>query len=108
MHRSVRQRTLDEARTASAPKCDIALTVAVPDPTRLWEEAMSHLRNAGLDLQEILETIGDRSDPQIEDCLAVLLLPDRIAGCDLISFGFRRDPVPDSGRDAARRFRPMG
>ncbi|MGU3315163.1 hypothetical protein ACLBWH_06415 [Sphingomonas sp. M6A6_1c] len=110
MHRSVRQRTLDEARSASAPKCDIALTIAVPEPARLWEEAMSHLRRAGLDPQEILETIGDQSDPQIEDCLAVLLLPRRIAGCDLISFGLRQDPVHGSGtgKDPARSPHPIG
>jgi hypothetical protein len=93
MFRTVRQRTLDEARTASALRCDIALTVAIPDPARLWEEAMAHLRASGLDADEIMETIGGRSDPQIEDCLAVLLLPDQIAGCDLISFGLQQDPV---------------
>ena len=102
MHRSVRQRTLDEARTASALKCDIALTIAVPDPARLWDEAMAHLRGSGLDLEEILETIGDRADPQIEDCLAVLLLPDRIAGCDLLSFGLRQDAAQDGGTEATQ------
>lgn len=93
MHRSVRQRTLDEARAASAMKCNVELTVAVCDPVLLWEEARGQLRRAGLAANEISETIGDRTDPQIEDCLAVLLVPERIAGCDLLSFDLGQAPA---------------
>ncbi|EZP48669.1 hypothetical protein [Sphingomonas sp. RIT328] len=89
MYRSLRQRTLDEARTAAAVTCDIALTVAIPEPGWLWAAAQRHLLRTGLDAEAIVDTIGEESDPQIEDCLALLLVPEQIAGCDLVTIRLR-------------------
>lgn len=58
------------------------LRFSVEDRTALWDAAARQCaETAGLDHEEICEMIGPREDPQVEDCLMLLLAPSRIAGC---------------------------
>jgi len=74
---------------ADAPTFEIILTVAATDPSRLWDAAAARLRSAGLDTEDIHDTIGVRFDPRIEDCLTTLLVPPRIRGGDVLVFTIR-------------------
>lgn len=87
-----------EAFAERMERCmELKVRVAVAEPQLLWDVAAKHLGVAGLDDDAIVETIGSRYDPQIEDCLAIVLMPKRIDGCDLELFQIgqaqRADPV---------------
>ncbi|GAA4217442.1 hypothetical protein GCM10022253_16030 [Sphingomonas endophytica] len=65
---------------------EVRVQLAVTTPSRLWEGAALRLRQSGLHYDEIVETIGSVLDPQLEDCVAVMLMPGQIDGCTLELF----------------------
>lgn len=79
----------------------IFLKVAVESVSELWQAAaLSCVRNNDLTDADIADTIGPCEDPSIEDCLAMLALPDSIAGCRMIDFGLH--PGGEAGDALAR------
>lgn len=65
----------------------LTLELLVEDGARLWDAAAARYREGiGLSLAEVMETIGPREDPSIEDCLMTIALPDHVEGCTLTDF----------------------
>ena len=65
----------------------ITIALRVEDIGALWDAAAAQaLSIAGMTLDDVAETIGDRAAPQIEDCLTFLADPMRFAGCTPTNF----------------------
>lgn len=65
----------------------LTLEFSVEDSSRLWDAAAARYRKGvGLSLAEVMETIGPREDPSIEDCLMTIALPQGVEGCILTDF----------------------
>lgn len=61
-----------------------SLTISVRDPHILWRAAAAQaLAVTGLDQEDIEDVIGPMDDPQIADCLSILLTPATLSGCML-------------------------
>lgn len=68
----------------------VTLAISVDDVAALWAAAAEIcVRDAGLSADEVDETIGPREDPSIEDCLTILALPTRLAGCEVVDFSLK-------------------
>lgn len=60
----------------------LTLQIAVRDVDQLWRMAAARALATGeLDQDAVEEVIGPVDDPQIADCLAMLLVPSPVAGC---------------------------
>lgn len=65
----------------------VTLAISVDNAAALWAAAAAICaRDAGMSPDEVDETIGPREDPSIADCLTMLALPTRLAGCQIIDF----------------------
>lgn len=62
----------------------MALSLAIDDPARLWIAAATlAMAFPGMTMDDVVDTIGSREMPQIDDCLTMLLQPERFAGCTI-------------------------
>lgn len=87
--------------TAGTPatQFEFRLKLRVENPAALWQAAARRC-GSGIDpsfddIDDIVDLIGPPEDPSIADCLMVLALPDRIAGCTMTSVFL--DPEGDPG-----------
>jgi len=65
----------------------INLTLSVSDPQALWTAAAARLLAApDMSLDDVIDVIGPREDPSINDCIAMLAKPVALAGCDMDDF----------------------
>ncbi len=56
----------------------VSLSLSVTDPHALWSAAAACALTApGMTLDDVVETIGSEHDPDIADCIALLLLSPR-------------------------------
>jgi len=68
----------------------ISLSLSVDDPQALWAAAAAAgLASPGMSKDEVVDTIGSGEDPEIADCLMLLLQPPRIAGVAFDDFTCR-------------------
>lgn len=73
----------------------VSLSLSVTDARALWSEAaMAALALPGTTLDDVVATLGSEHDPEIADCIALLLQPPRIAGATIHSFACRRAGRP--------------
>lgn len=69
----------------------INLTLSVSDPQALWTAAAARLLAApDMTLDDVLDVIGPREDPSINDCIAMLAKPIAMAGCEMDDFWIDR------------------
>ena len=62
----------------------LTLSLAVTDSTALWAAAAALAMNSPyMTMDDVIETIGPIEAPQIEDCLALLMQPERFGGCEV-------------------------
>ena len=62
----------------------LTLSLAVADATALWAAAAALAMNSpSMTMDDVIETIGPIDAPQIEDCLALLMQPERFGGCEV-------------------------
>lgn len=84
------------------PEYRVTLTIAVHHADALWaaaaEKAMSRL---GTRIQDVLDVIGPPEDPSISDCIAMLVLPKNLLGCEVDDFWI--DSIPGLPRIATLR-----
>lgn len=70
------------------------LTLTVEDARALWTAAAEKAMQApGMTLSDVLDTLGPREDPSIADCIAMLVVPAGIAGCELDDFSVDVAPL---------------
>lgn len=82
----------------------LTFSLAVTDPTALWATAAALAMDSPyMTMDDVIETIGPLDAPQIEDCLALLLQPERFGGCEIDALDIVATTVPLSGgsNDAA-------
>lgn len=71
----------------SSEQYHVTLAISVDNAAALWTAAAEICaRDAGMSPDEVDESIGPREDPSIADCLTMLALPTRLAGCQIIDF----------------------
>lgn len=77
----------------------LTLSLAVDDPTALWTAAATlAMASPGMTMRDVNETLGPVDAPQLDDCLAMLLQPERFAGCALQSLAVvPASTAPSSG-----------
>lgn len=85
---------------ASGREFQFTLNLRVDSQEALWRAAAKHCRlSSAMPVDDIIDLIGPVEDPSIEECLLVLALPTRIAGCEMLDV--RLDPcLVDSGDPA--------
>lgn len=60
----------------------VSLTLSLEDAAALWSAAAATAMAApGMTIDDVVDTIGPREDPSIEDCIAMLAQPGRFSGC---------------------------
>lgn len=80
----------------------VIFSLTVEDVPALWSAAANRaLSMPGTTLDDVMDTIGSREDPSIEDCLSMLVAPAPIAGCLLEDFDIRAAPFDGHGVDGA-------
>ncbi len=78
----------------------VSLSLSVTDPHALWSAAAACALTApGMTLDDVIETIGSEHDPDIADCIALLLLSPRITGARIEDFACRRAGKPERVAD---------
>lgn len=84
---------------------DVCLKVDITDAALLWRMAAAHaLAVSALEMEDIEEVIGPMEDPSLADCLAMLLVPQSVAGCALTDVRIERVPVaPSASRSGSKR-----
>ena len=79
----------------------VSLSLSVSDPSVLWRAAAAAAMAApGMTIDDVVDTIGSEQDPEIADCIALLLQPPRIDGVTMHDFTCRRAARPLSGAAA--------
>ncbi|MHA6721094.1 hypothetical protein ACX40Y_16805 [Sphingomonas sp. RS6] len=62
----------------------VSLSLTVENASALWCAAAERALTApGMTLADVLDTIGPREDPDIAECIAMLVVPTTVAGCGL-------------------------
>lgn len=79
--------------TAATNEIEILLRVEIRDALALWQAAAQRLAHCRLDMEDIDETIGPVEDPLVEACVATLILPEGIAGCELLDIRLEQQPT---------------
>lgn len=74
---------------ASAGSYELSVTLKVEDGRALWSAAVRRALAAGMDMSDVVEVIGPAEEPSIGDCIALLLDPSALAGCDVEAFEVR-------------------
>lgn len=72
-----------QSHAADTDCYSVTLTLRIEDVGALWNAAMAQGLAAGMQLEEVIETIGPREDPEIADCIAMLAAPAPMPGCSL-------------------------
>ncbi len=92
----------------------LSLSLAIDDPAPLWDAAATlAMESPGMTMEDVADTIGPRAAPNIEDCLTLLLQPERFKGCALKSLDIARLKPPLPTNQAAQataatgRYRPF-
>lgn len=76
----------------------LTLQIAVRDVDQLWRMAAARaLAATELDQDAVEEVIGPMDDPQVADCLAMLLVPSPVAGCVMKAITVEPDTRPLRG-----------
>lgn len=87
---SMHRNDLQASTGSHQASLSITLSLSITDAQALWAAAAERaLAAPGTTLGDVLDTIGPREDPSIADCLAMLLVPSRLAGCTLDDFDAR-------------------
>ena len=87
----------------------ISVTLSVGNVGRLWAAAAAKaLGMPDMTLEDVLDLLGPREDPEIAECLAMLTAPAAVAGCALGDFSVERVApaaplLADARRLAGRR-----
>lgn len=70
------------------------IRVSVDDTGLLWRTAAAHLLSTGIrGEEELIELIGPREDPEIAECLSLLLGPQQLPGVRYSVALASRDPL---------------
>ncbi|WP_445190910.1 hypothetical protein ACT009_09810 [Sphingomonas sp. Tas61C01] len=80
----------------------LTLSLAITDPSALWAAAAALAMNSPyMTMDDVIETIGPIDAPQIDDCLALLMQPERFGGCDIhgLDIAIVQDPAPSAHDD---------
>jgi hypothetical protein len=73
----------------------LTLSLSIDDPARLWDAAATlAMASPGMTMEDVADTIGPRAAPNIDDCLALLLQPERFTGCALDTLAITRQRPP--------------
>lgn len=65
---------------------EFTLKLRVECPNALWKAAANHCTSIfDYSKDDLIDLIGPSEDPSIEDCLMVLALPAKMAGCTMLS-----------------------
>lgn len=76
---------------ASGREFQFTLNLRVDCEGALWHAAAKHCSlSSAMPVDDIIDLIGPAEDPSIEECLLVLALPSRVAGCEMLDV--RLDP----------------
>jgi hypothetical protein len=74
---------------------NVTLSLTVEDASALWCAAAERALGApGMTLADVLDTIGPREDPDIAECIAMLVVPTSLAGCGLDQVSVREVAQP--------------
>jgi hypothetical protein len=80
----------------------LTLSLAITDPAALWAAAAALAMNCPyMTMDDVIETIGPIDSPQIDDCLALLMQPERFGGCDIhgLDVALVQDPIASAHDD---------
>ena len=62
----------------------LTLTLSIADVTALWGAAAALAMDSPyMTMDDVIETLGPIDAPQIEDCLTMLIQPERFGGCQV-------------------------
>jgi hypothetical protein len=87
-----------DPKDLSGNRYRLTLELSVEDSSRLWDAAAARYRDGiGLSLTEVMETIGPREDPSIEECLITIALPEGVEGCILTDFNLTHTNEEEQG-----------
>lgn len=80
---------------------ELSIRVTIDDPGLLWRAAAAAaLSRSGCDDSDLEELLGPIEDPDIADCLTMLLGPRALSGCMYEAFAVA--PLGGAGRSATR------
>lgn len=69
------------------PEYRVTLTIAVHHANALWAAAVEKaMSRPGTRLEDVLDVIGPPEDPSISECIAMLVLPKNLLGCEVDDF----------------------
>lgn len=78
-----------------SPRLRIAIDLNIQNTDDLWAHVSGRLAaNYALTVDEVIETIGPRQDPDLFNCLAMLLDPPTWKGCVVDGFRIDRSDRP--------------
>lgn len=72
---------------------EVRFHIHIRDVIALWQAAAERLARAGLDMDDIDETIGPVEDPLVDACLATLAIMSGMEGCELTDVGIAHLPA---------------
>lgn len=82
------------------PEYRVTLSLTVRHAGALWDAAVHRaLQLPGTRLDDVVEVIGPREDPSISDCLAMLVMPRTLPGCEAEDFWIDSLPGPCDPRE---------
>ncbi|HVF93507.1 MAG TPA: hypothetical protein VM900_04265 [Sphingomonas sp.] len=85
----------------------LTLSLSVENASSLWEAAAALAMTApGMTMDDVVDTIGPRTMPSIDDCLTLLLQPERFAGCALHSIDIMRPGATPTAMTKTPRLAP--
>ena len=78
----------------------LTLSLSIADLTALWGAAAALAMDSPyMTMDDVIDTLGPIDAPQIEDCLAMLIQPERFGGCQVESL---KIAAVDTGHAPAR------
>lgn len=87
-------------------KCEdynLTLSLCVRDRQQLWRMALARaLEYENLDQDDIEEMIGPIEDPQLADCLTLLLMPQHVAGTVITGIAITAAHHEEAGEEPCR------
>lgn len=95
-------------RTETAPgRFEVTIRLNVDDPGLLWRAAAAQaLSFSGCETTDLEEMLGPIEDPNLADCVAMLLGPRALSGCLYEAFSVRPVEATAAREPAARRAGP--
>lgn len=76
--------TADRRRSGRLPEYRISLTLGVGNIDALWVAAAAKASTMpGMTLEDVVDVLGPREDPEVAECLSMLTAPGALPGCAL-------------------------